>query len=235
MPDEQKNFPMTGEKRMARMRNAKTFCKLARIVRPDLLVVGAIVSLTYLMPPAAVALPITPITACGTVIKTPGFYSVSQALQSTSETVDCIQIAAPGVNLAVGGNLTGPGRTDVTAVGIRVLSSATGVQMQFENITIQGFGIRDSGFGIGIAVEGSGVTMQGVPQAPFFTVSNNAAQGVLISNASSVLISGLTSTNNGASGLELSNASGVIVQGTNSMASNAQDGIWLHASSGNQF
>jgi Right handed beta helix region len=77
--------------------------------------------------------------------------------------------------------------------------------------------------------------MQGVPQAPFFTVSNNAAQGVLISNASSVLISGLTSTNNGASGLELSNASGVIVQGTNSMASNAQDGIWLHASSGNQF
>jgi len=84
-------------------------------------------------------------------------------------------------------------------------------------------------------VEGSGVTITGVSQAPSFTVQNNAAQGVLISNASTVLIDGLISENNGAAGLELSNASGVIVQGSPTLGSNGKYGLWLHSSSGNQF
>jgi hypothetical protein len=164
----------------------------------------------------------TPINSCGTVISEPGNYIVSNALQSSSETVDCIQIDSPGVGLELGHQLTGQGGPNVTAAGIRVTSKASGVWLLLSGGTIEGFGA-------GLVVEGSGVSVDNA------TAKGNAAQGVLISNATNVTIYGLESTANGQSGLELSNASGVIVEGQSSLDSNEGNGLWVHSSSGNQF
>jgi len=206
-----------------------TFRELARVSRSGLtkkLLMGMTIAAACTIPVAANA--DTPIAQCGTVIKTPGTYQTTQALQSTSATVDCIQIAAPGVEISFNGDLTGPGSDNATGAGIRILSSASGVKLNLGNINIQGFGV-------GIAVEGSGaaITTGGVPG--FFNVKNNAAQGVLVSGASAILIDGLFSRFNGASGLELSNASGVTLTGVPALSSNGKYGLWLHSSSGNQF
>jgi hypothetical protein len=163
-----------------------------------------------------------PINSCGTVISEPGYYIVSNSLQSSSETVDCIQIASPGVGLAVHAQMTGPGGSNVTAAGIRVTSKATGVSLNLANATIEGFGV-------GLVIEGSGVLVSEG------SVKGNAAQGVLISNATNVTIDDLNSTSNGQSGLELSNASGVLVEGQSMLESNGGNGLWVHSSSGNQF
>jgi hypothetical protein len=171
----------------------------------------------------------TPVTQCGTIISAPGIYGVKQSLQSTSDTVDCIQISASGVALTIpiGSSLRGPGGAGVTAAGIRILESVQGVELFLQGATIQGFGV-------GILNEGSGVSMLGgYPQG--FTVTGNAAQGVLISNANSVVINELISEENGAAGLELSHASGVIVQGNSLLQSNGGYGLSVHSSSGNQF
>jgi hypothetical protein len=170
--------------------------------------------------------PTTPINSCGTVISTPGVYVVTKALQSDSETVDCIQINSPGVGLQSSHQLTGPGGTNLTAAGIRVTSKATGVWLALTGATIQGFGV-------GIVVEGSGVSIDALGGS--FTVQGNAAQGVLISNATNVTIGGLNSTGNGQAGLELSNASGVIVEDDTTLDSNGSHGLWVNSSSGNLF
>jgi len=211
-----------------------TLRKLALVFRSGptkyLLVMGLTMAAACTFAAALETTPPTNITSCGTVIKTPGYYVVRQDLQSTSKTVDCIQIAVPSVNLDLGANLTGLGTDDVSAAGISVLNSAKGVQVFLGNVTVQGFGI-------GIKVAGSGVTISGrAGNSEFpFTVQNNAAQGILISNASTVLIDGLISENNGGAGLELSGASGVIVQGSPALTSNGKYGVWVHSSSGNQF
>lgn len=169
----------------------------------------------------------TPISQCGTTISKPGSYEVTQQLQSSSDTADCIRISSPGVLLSISGkNLIGPGGVGASSAGIDILKSAYGVQVFFDDATIEGFGI-------GISVEASGVSLASTNNG--FTVKGNAAQGVLISNASNVQISGLTSNGNGAAGLELFNTTGVIVQGFSLLESNGTYGLWLHSSSGNQF
>jgi len=91
------------------MRNISTFRKLAPVfrlglTRKYLLLVGLAIMAACMISPAAAAqsFPVTPITQCGTVIKTPGYYVIKQALQSTSTTVDCIQIAAPASTSILG-------------------------------------------------------------------------------------------------------------------------------------
>ncbi len=178
--------------------------------------------------PAAIQAPPSSITQCGTVINSPGVYDVEQSLTSTSTTVDCIQVAAPGVRLIIPENisLSGPGGSAVTAAGVKILKSAYGVQMLFVGATIQGFGI-------GIEVDASGASISGAPTGGIIT--GNAADGVLVSDASDVLIESLASEQNGAAGLELSHSSGVTVQGLSMAQSNKGYGLWVRSSSGNQF
>jgi hypothetical protein len=172
--------------------------------------------------------PSTPIDSCGTVISEPGFYIVTKPLQSNSDTVDCIQINASGVGLGVSYKLTGPGGADVTAAGIRVSNKATGVWLYLLGATIEDFGV-------GIVVQGSGVSMTDGGQEGNFVVQGNAAQGVLISNTSNVIVYGLESTGNGQAGLELSNASGVIVEGSTMLESNGTHGLWVNSSAETNF
>jgi hypothetical protein len=163
---------------------------------------------------------------CGFVIDEPGSYFVPKSLQSESDTVDCIQINASGVYVAVKGTLAGPGTANATAAGIRINSKATGVQVNLGPSTVEKFGV-------GIVVEGSGVSVTG--NGDVFNVQNNVAQGVLVSNASNVQLEGLDAIGNGQAGLELSNASGVIVSGDTTLSSNGTYGLWVNGSSGNQF
>ena len=165
----------------------------------------------------------TTIGKCGTVISAPGNYVVEQSLSSTSTTVDCIDIAAPGVGLLIGANLSGPGGTSVTAAGIKILKTAYGVALGFGGATIERFGV-------GIEVDASGVSI-----SPGGTLMGNAAQGLLVKNAESVTIGSITSQNNGGAGLELLDSSGVIVQGTPTLQNNNSYGLWINASSGNLF
>lgn len=170
--------------------------------------------------------PSTPITQCGTLITQPGIYALTQSLQSSSLTVDCIRIKSPGVSLNLAGfNLTGPGGTNVTAAGVRFLDTAAGVQFAGGGSTIQGFGV-------GILIAGSGVSLLG---GSGLVVSGNAQQGILVSNASNVVIEEVTSAGNGAAGLEVAQSSGVIVQNQCTMQGNTGYGLWVHSSSGNQF
>jgi hypothetical protein len=171
---------------------------------------------------------VTEITSCGVVISTPGAYGVSQPLTSDSLTADCIEIAASGVNLGLSSSVTlsGPGRPDVTAAGINIAAGVNGVLVSVPGVTIRGFGV-------GIHVAGSGVSISGSPTS--FTISGNAAQGVLVSGTNSVVIDSLTSEQNGASGLEVLSSSGVILKGLNTLQDNAGYGLWVHSSSVNQF
>jgi hypothetical protein len=171
----------------------------------------------------------TPIDNCGYVINAPGDYDVTKALVTNSLTQDCIQIASSGVYLTVQYPVTGPGQTNATNAGIRITSAAAGVQVNITAITIQGFGVGMEGEGSGISI----VSLGGSDNP--FTVAKNAAQGILINNAKTVLIDGMVSENNGAAGLELSSASGVILQGSPAVSGNAGYGLWIHSSSGNQF
>jgi hypothetical protein len=168
-----------------------------------------------------------PIDKCGTIIGAPGEYSLTQSLQSSSYVTPCIQITSPGVLItSKGHDLIGPGGSEAVSSGIRIYASASGAQLLFSGSTIKGFGI-------GILVEASGVSLVGGQNG--ITVAENAAQGILVSNASSVLIEGTNANSNGAAGLELSHASGVIVQDNSFVQFNAGHGLWLHSSSGNQF
>ncbi len=167
------------------------------------------------------------IDKCGTVIDTPGVYSVTHELKSTSTTEDCIQISSPGVRLALDGfNLSGPGGNDVTSAGMRILKDADGIQVLLGGSTIEGFGV-------GILDEASGVSLQGGSAS--FTIRRNAAQGILVRNASGVTIEAANSIENGAAGVELAGASGVIVQDFCILQSNGRYGLWVRSSSGNQF
>jgi hypothetical protein len=92
-------------------------------------------------------------------------------------------------------------------------------------------------FGVGIVVQGSGVSLSEIGGGLYDTlnVTNNAAQGVLISGATNELIGRLASESNGAAGLELAEASGVIVLGTAYFFQNGGHGLWVHSSTSNQF
>ena len=170
----------------------------------------------------------TAINACGTVISTPGVYAIGESLASTSATVDCIEIASPGVSLglASGISLSGPGGAGVTAAGIKVDDKANGVQINF-------FGAKIQGFGVGIDDEGSGIIISAAPTGG--EITGNAAQGILVDKADSVLIDSVDSENNGGAGLELLHASGVTVTGVPIFESNGGYGLWVHSSSHNQF
>jgi hypothetical protein len=170
----------------------------------------------------------TAIDACGTVISSPGIYTIGQSLTSTSATVDCIEIASPGVSLGIAPaiSLSGPGGAGVTAAGIKVDDKANGVQIDFLGATIQGFGV-------GIDDEGSGLIISGAPTGA--TITGNAAQGILVNKADAVLIDSVVSQNNGGAGLELLHATGVIVTGVPIFQENGGYGLWVHSSSHNQF
>jgi hypothetical protein len=167
---------------------------------------------------------VTGISQCGTLITLPGTYQLTKSLQSPSFTVDCIRIKASAVSLNLGGfNITGPFGQNVTAAGIRILDSASGVQ-------IGAFGSTIEGFAVGILVEGTGVSLLGP-----LVVTENLQQGVLVNHANNVVIQNLSSGGNAGTGLEVALSSGVMVQSQVTLQSNNGYGLWVHSSSGNQF
>ena len=170
----------------------------------------------------------TPITACGAVITTPGLYVVNASLTSTSNTVDCIDIDTPAVSLSLadGVSLSGPGGSAVTAAGIKIPKGSTGVELNFGQATIQGFGV-------GIDEEADASWLNGGNTGG--SILGNAAQGILVKGANGVFIYSAACENNGGAGLELLHASGVIVQGVPLMQTNNGYGLWIDSSSGNQF
>ena len=169
----------------------------------------------------------TAITRCGAVINTPGFYEISASLTSTSNSADCIDIESKGVALSIGPvTLSGPGGASATGAGIKIWKDAGGIQLNLAGVTIEGFGI-------GVEVLGSSVSISGGPTGA--SVINNAAQGILVEDASSVIINSLNCQGNGSSGLELQHASGVIVQGISAAQRNGGYGVWVDSSSHNQF
>jgi hypothetical protein len=173
------------------------------------------------------SLSFTPVDKCGTIIGAPGSYALTQNLESTSAVMPCIEITSPGVIFTLAGHtISGSGGIHAVGPGIRIFASAAGVQLLGNGAAIQGFNV-------GILNEASGVSIIGTVEG--ITVQKNSAQGILISDASSVVIENLNINENGAAGLELSHASGVIVQGTILIGGNGGYGLWLHSSSGNQF
>jgi hypothetical protein len=166
----------------------------------------------------------TPITKCGTIISAPGNYDIAASLTSTSNTIDCIEIDSPGVNLAIAKNisLSGPGGSSVTAAGVSITKSAYGVVLNVAGATIQGFGIGIDDEAVAGSIIGG-------------TLTGNAAQGILVKDTSSVHISSVVCQNNGGAGLELLRSSGVIVDGVPALQSNEGYGLWVHSSSDNQF
>jgi len=215
-------------------RLAACICKLSTRLelkrRSKSALLAGLVTLAVVATPSganAQRIPFTPVEECGTVIGAPGSYTLTQNLVSSSAVMPCIEITSPGVLFTLEDHtITGPGGVHALAPGIRIFASASGVQMVSSGATIQGFNI-------GILNEASGVSITGNTQG--LTVTRNSAQGILITNASSVVIENLNSTDNGAAGLELSHATGVILQGTSFLQGNAGHGLWLHSSSGNQF
>jgi hypothetical protein len=145
------------------------------------------------------------IASCGTVINTPGEYTASHSLASTSATEDCIDINSPGVSLGISNiTISGPGGADVTAAGIKIAKEANGVQLFMLGATIKNFGI-------GIDEQASGVIISAAPTGG--TISGNTGPGILVSHASDVLIDSVDCEVNGGSGLELLYATGVTVKG----------------------
>jgi hypothetical protein len=215
-------------------RLAACICKLStklELKRPwkSALLAGLITLAIVAMPSGATAerIPFTPVEECGTVIGAPGSYTLTQNLVSSSAVMPCIEITSPGVIFLLEDyTITGPGGVHALSQGIRIFASAYGVQLVSSGATIQGFNI-------GILNEASGVSITGNTQG--LTVTKNNAQGILISNASSVVMQNLNITDNGGAGLELSHATGVILQGTSFLQGNGGHGLWLHSSSGNQF
>ena len=118
-------------------------------------------------------------------------------------------------------NLTGPGGSGVTAAGVRILRKATGLQLLIKRSTV-------SGFGVGVADAASGISIEGG------IFSNNAGDGILVSNARDVVIDNVTSQDNGGSGIELSGVDGSTVEGQTAMSANVGYGLWLRSSSNNQ-
>jgi hypothetical protein len=181
--------------------------------------------------PHANAQKVTPIDSCGAVLTTPGVYTVQNPLTSTSDSTDCIQINGSGILLELQANLTGPGGSGVTAAGIHVTANAKSV-----GIAIAGVGqntVTIQGFGNGILVEGTGVTMSGGYNT--YQLQGNAAQGVLVQNASNVVLNSLNSISNAASGLEIINSSGVTVLGSPNLSSNGGHGLWVNGATASQF
>jgi hypothetical protein len=178
---------------------------------------------------AVAQVPSTPIAHCGAVISAPGLYTVTQALESSSLTEDCIAINSSGVVLSIGAPLTGPGGSEVTAAGIRIATHTSGVQVIIDAAQVEDFGV-------GIVIQGSGVSIvnDGDPNTPT-TIDKNAAQGILISGATNVLLQSLVTTANGAAGIEIANSTGVTVLGYSESYSNGSYGLWVHSSSSNQF
>jgi hypothetical protein len=189
---------------------------------------AAVVILALIVSARAADATLVEITTCGTVINTPGEYGVSSSLTSNSDTVDCIDVDAPGVSIGIAPNisLTGPGGSAVTAAGIKIRKGADGIQLISSADTIQrfGIGIDDEGSGVVVSADSSGLTIMG-----------NAAQRILVSGASDVLIDSVNSEQNGAAGLELLRASGVTVKGTSILQLNGGYGLWVRSSSNNQF
>ena len=106
-----------------------------------------------------------------------------------SNTVDCIDIDSPAVVLQLANNLSlsGPGGTAVTAVGTKIAKGADGLQLNIGNDTIEGFGI-------GIDEEASAVSISALDS----DVMDNAAQGILVQGANSVLLESVNSEKTGA-------------------------------------
>ncbi|HXN86678.1 MAG TPA: right-handed parallel beta-helix repeat-containing protein [Candidatus Binataceae bacterium] len=155
----------------------------------------------------------TDITACGTTIKKPGFYAVTQDL--TASQGDCIDVSAGHTIVFLGGHqITGSG----SGVGIRLLTPAKFSFIEGGNSTI-------SGFAIGIEDDASNA------RGDNFNANSNATGGVLVNGAQSSTFSNFQASSNGSFGVHF-------VLGTGSVAESAQAsanggyGIWLDGAKG---
>jgi len=167
----------------------------------------------------------TPVTKCGVVLSAPGLYTLTQPLKSGTPTQDCLQVSSPGVILLLHDyTITGVSSKVGTAAGIRILSTASGVRIQGTSNS------RIQNFGVGVVVQGSGVSLIDL------NVTDNVAQGILLSNTRDALLYSINSIGNGAAGLELAQSTGIFVSGElGALQQNGTYGLWVHSSSNNQF
>jgi hypothetical protein len=160
------------------------------------------------------------IIGCGCVVTEPGRYMVSTSFSSSSSNEDCIQIAAPNVELDFSGSITGPpmpGSSATQKAGIRIKHTATRFVLKATD------GATISQFNYGIAVQSNGAVLDGFQATgngigvylgrashnhlSHFDASGNQSDGVLLWNAHHNQILDFTASNNGRSGLELSSRS----------------------------
>jgi len=119
----------------------------------------------------------TTITSCGCSINAAAVFVTKGPLVSSDPATDCIDIAASGAVLVLGGNITGPGG-GVTAAGIHILSGASGV---FISGTSTPAGMNETraivgGFATGIQVDGANAEIDRLD------ATGNTINGVIFNN-----------------------------------------------------
>ena len=152
---------------------------------------------------------VSPITACGCAITTPGVYVLGGPLTEPAGNADCIDIKAKNVELDTLGapnDMNGPGSG--TGVGILIEKSARNVTVGFPR-GAKGFASPSvvSGFAVGIEIEGDNAAIEGGQ------IDNNVQTGILLKNVAGGIIDGLEISSNGGNGIEVDNSSGVYITG----------------------
>jgi Right handed beta helix region len=155
----------------------------------------------------------TDITACGTVIKKPGFYAVTQDL--TASQGDCIDVSAARTIVFLGGHqIKGAG----SGVGVKLLAPAKFSFIEGGNSTI-------SGFGIGIEDDASNA------RGDNFNANANTTGGVLVNGAQSSTFSNFQASSNGSFGVHFVLGANSVAESTQA-SSNGGYGIWLDGAKG---
>jgi parallel beta-helix repeat protein len=170
--------------------------------------------------------PITlPNTTCGVVISKSGCYQLTNSLIATSNSGDCIQIAASSVTLEFSdAALKGTG-TSSTGNGIHVLAT-TSAGVPITNVTVYNAGIDQ--FDTGVLLEASDSNIDTINS------SNNNAAGIALKNVTSDTVSNVTAGSNTGYGILLISSNNNTISG-GGVGSSHTAGIQLDGSNGNSL
>lgn len=144
---------------------------------------SALIGVVAILSVAAQARATTPITKCGTVIKTPGSYVLTKNLAVKKGGGTCITVSTNYVTLDLGGFTINCGGAKVDAINDKT-------------INFQGIVIRNgstTGCDNGINLDSKGVLIDGVS-----TISDKT--GLFLGNAGNLVVDSISNDNNGSGG-----------------------------------
>jgi hypothetical protein len=166
---------------------------------------------------AAVTACVSPIASCGCTITKSGFYALANDLSSSQGLTaknGCIDIKAPKVVLNAGKplttnafNITGPGGTTPTGIGIHILKGSNKDFIELAGSNIEGWDV-------GILVEGNGNIVE------FFNAGRSFSSSAIP---------------NGTAGVEINGGSNNNINDFDGASHNKNYGVWLRGASNNQI